>query len=172
VLGDDVSIGRGDASIVIASRAVSRRHLRVYRAPGGALMVEDLGGRNGTLLAGARLAGAVPVGYGLTLQLGGEVKCVVEPSDSGVMLDVAGVRYEAPLGPLAVGDWQVGQEGSGDNAYVVLATKAGGSRPFLGEYQLAARVELCAGDALAGARGGEPRLRVHVLGAPEELTFA
>ena len=33
-LGDEVSIGRGDASIVIASRAVSRRHLRVYHHEG------------------------------------------------------------------------------------------------------------------------------------------
>ncbi len=173
VLGAEVSIGRGDAGIVIASRAVSRRHLRIYRqVHDGAVMVEDLGGRNGTLLAGARLAGAVPIGYGLTLQLGGEVKCVVEPSDSGVMLDVAGVRYEAPLGPLTVGDWRVGHEGVGEETYVVLSTAPDGIRPFLGEYQLAARIELCAGDSLATARNGEPRLRVHALGAPEELTFA
>ena len=171
VLGDEVSIGRGDASIVIASRAVSRRHLRIYRLD-GAVMVEDLGGRNGTLLAGARLAGAVPIGYGLTLQLGGEVKCVVEPSDTAVMLDVAGVRYEAPLGPLAVGDWRVGHEGIGEDTYVVLSTAPGGVRPFLGEYQLAPRIELCAGDSLSTARNGEPLLRIHALGAPEELTFA
>src|SRR6185436_11883170 len=71
-LGAEVTIGRGDATIVITSRAVSRRHLRLYRAEGEAF-VEDLGTRNGTMLAGARLTAPIPVRDGVRLDLGGEV---------------------------------------------------------------------------------------------------
>ena len=77
-LGAEVTIGRGDATIVIGSKAVSRRHLRIGRSPEGAF-VEDLDTRNGTLLAGARIAGRIPVGDGLRLVLGGGVPCAVEP---------------------------------------------------------------------------------------------
>ncbi|HSO00702.1 MAG TPA: FHA domain-containing protein, partial [Candidatus Nanopelagicales bacterium] len=47
-LGDEITIGRGDATIVVASRAVSRVHARLRRGADGVPLFEDLGTRNGT----------------------------------------------------------------------------------------------------------------------------
>lgn len=168
-LGDDVTVGRGDATIVIASRAASRRHLRImrgHREP----MVEDLGTRNGTALAGARLSTPIPVGAGVELMLGGEVPCTITPSPEGLtglplLVDVAGDRYVVPLGELEVGGWRVACEAVRDESYVVLRTPPEAERPYLGDYQLASRVELCAGDEFSTSRGGAVRLRVPSLRA-------
>ena len=179
-LGAAGTTGRGDSTIVIGSRAVSRRHVRIWREHGAAF-VEDLDTRNGTLLAGARVAGPLRVGDGLRLVLGGEVPCAVLPVTLGadaeaplgpveigcLAIEIAGGRYLAPLGTLAVDGWQVevaaGSDGgaaASDESFVVLASPGAGARPYLGEFQLAARVELCHGDELRGARGGPVRLRV------------
>jgi FHA domain len=177
-LGAEVTIGRGDASIVIASRAASRLHLRLSRAaaPSGGAVVEDLGTRNGTTLAGARLTGPIPVGEGIHLVIGGEVPCAVAPADGGCFsVEVAGSRYLAPLGDLEVGAWRVTCEIAGDASFVVLSTPEGGERPYLGSYQLAARVELCHGDELRAERGGPVRLAVpapHARSFGDEDTFA
>jgi hypothetical protein len=159
-LGDEVTIGRGDATIVIASRAVSRRHIRVARGPTGAF-VEDLETRNGTTLAGARVGGRIAVGDGVRVELGGEVPCTVTPGEpgAGVVIEVAGARYVAPLGPLFVLGWRIASEVTGDESFVVLASE-GASRPLLDEFELASRVELCHGDELRAVRGGPVRLRV------------
>jgi hypothetical protein len=162
-LGDEVSIGRGDATIVIGSRAVSRRHVRFARDASGAAFAEDLDTRNGTMLAGARLAGRIAVGEGLELALGGEVPCVVKPMRDGtraLVIEVAGARHVAPLGPLAVGPWRLGVETAGDDSFVVLRTPEGAPRPILGDFELAARVELCHGDEIRAARGGPVVLEV------------
>lgn len=158
-LGDEVTIGRGDATIVIASRAVSRRHLRIFRA-GGEAHAEDLGTRNGTTLAGARLQGIVRVGSGVDLRLGGEVACAIEPHDAGVAIEIAGDRFLAPLGDLAAGPWRVAHEAVRDESFVVLKTPEGGARPFLAEFQLASKVELCEGDEIRSERGGDVRVRL------------
>lgn len=49
--------------------SVSKRHCRLY-ADGGSIYVEDLGGRNGTYLNGALIAGPTPVRSGDLLKLG------------------------------------------------------------------------------------------------------
>ncbi len=176
-LGGEVSIGRGDATIIIGSRAVSRRHLRLCRGPEGAF-VEDLDTRNGTMLAGvggARVAGRLPVGDGLRLVLGAEVPCSILPlsltadaptplgpiGDECYAIEIAGWRYLAPLGPLPIDGWRIGVEPAGeeDESYVVLSTPGAAARPYLGDFQLAARVELCHGDEIRAARGGPTRLR-------------
>ena len=173
-LGGEVTIGRGDATIVIGSRAVSRRHLRLCRGPEG-VFVEDLETRNGTMLAGARIAGRIPVGDGLRLVLGAEVPCAILPlaltadaptplgpvGDECYAVEIAGWRYVAPLGPLAAGSWRIGVEpAEDDTSYVVLTSPVAAQRPFLADFQLAARVELCHGDEIRAARGGPVRLRV------------
>lgn len=166
-LGNEVTIGRGDATIVIASRAVSRRHVRVGRGPSGAF-VEDLGTRNGTTLAGARLSGSIPVGNGVSLQLGGEVPLRVEPVYGGVAIEVAGARYVAPLADLTIGAWHVAFEPSADEPFVVLRSPEGAERPYLGGLQLAARIELCQGDEISASRGGAARLRVPAQGSAQQ----
>ena len=160
-LGDEVTLGRGDATLVVASRAISRRHARVRRAPEGPVL-EDLGTRNGTHIAGARLSAPMPIGAGLKVELGGEVPCAVAPAEDGrgVWVEGAGTRYLAPLGELVVGPWRVGHEVAGDESFVVLRTPDGASRPFLGGFELAARVELGVGDEIRAARGGAVALKV------------
>jgi hypothetical protein len=174
-LGAEVTLGRGDATIVLGSRAVSRRHLRVRRK-GNDAIVEDLETRNGTTLAGARISGPITVGQGLCLELGGEVPFEIEPVGGGAFsIEIAGLSYLCPLGPLRVGAWTVDHELSRDESYVVLKTEggAGPSCPFLGDFQLSPRVELCAGDEIRGSRGGPVRLRVpagHVASTSHEET--
>ncbi len=180
-LGAEVTIGRGDATIVIGSKAVSRRHLRIGRtadARSGAF-VEDIDTRNGTLLAGARIAGRIPVGDGLRLVLGGGVPCAVEPiflsSDEPTPLghvegghyavEIAGWRYVLPLGSLSLGGFRIGLDFSQNESFVVLTSPemtgpGAAPRPYLGDYQLADRVELCHGDEIRAARGGPVALRI------------
>lgn len=190
-LGSSVTVGRGDSTIVVHARAASRRHLAVRRTTAGdAIEVEDLGTRNGTRLAGARLAGALRVEDGvLELALGGEVPCRVEvlrEDDgrlAGARVEVAGETWEAPLGPLhlrpgwtveLVGepavDPQTGEtRGGPDGSFVVLST-ATDSPGFRGTLQLSPRVELAAGDAIAASRGASAVLVVPGLAAVDAGT--
>lgn len=167
-LGEAVTLGRGDAEIVVASRAVSRQHVRIRRE-GAGVVIEDLGTRNGTTLAGARIDGPMPVGEGISVALGGEVTCVVSPAregveasvaPGGVIVEVAGGRYVAPLGPLVVGPWRVERAIEGDEVFLILRTPPGAPRPVMGEFELAERVELCVGDEIRASRGGPVRLVV------------
>lgn len=172
-LGDEVTIGRGEATIVVGSRAVSRTHVRLFRGPEG-IAVEDLGTRNGTTLAGARLSGPLPVRGEVRVLLGGEVPLCLTPlaaprddgrplpgdGAGGCLVDIAGVRVVAPLGDLAVGPLRLRREQARGDWFVVLRTPPGAPPAFLGGYQLAAAVELCAGDAISGVRGGPVLLRV------------
>ncbi|WP_434048827.1 MULTISPECIES: FHA domain-containing protein [Sorangium] len=159
-LGDEVTIGRGEATLVVASRAVSRTHARIRRGPSG-IEVEDLGTRNGTTLAGARLTGALPVGRGVQILLGGEVPCAIAPgTGQGCVVELAGERFSVPLGDLPVGPWRIRLERAAASAFVALKTPPGAPPPFLGDYQLAPSVELCAGDAIAASRGGAPVFRI------------
>lgn len=167
VLGSDVTIGRGDSSILVASRAISRRHVRIRQTHEGPV-VEDLGTRNGTTLAGARLSGPIAVGQGVQLDLGGQVPCRIAPASgppgavagsAGVVVEVAGERYVAPLGELAAGAWRLVHQASGEDSFIVLRTPDGAPRPFLGGFELSACVELCAGDEICASRGGPVVLR-------------
>ncbi len=158
--GDEVTIGRGEATIVVPSRAVSRVHLRLRREA-GAIVAEDTGTRNGTLLAGARLGGAVPVGAALTLTLGGGgVACVLEERLGGLDVTVAGERYFAPLGPLRVGGWAVGLRDGGDALPVVVLESSAEAPAFIGGLETARTIELAFGDRISDARGGPPTLEV------------
>ncbi len=132
-LGAEVTVGRGDATIVVASRAASRKHLRIRRAPGGGFLAEDLDTRNGTLLAGARITGAIPVGEGLHLELGGEVPCEITPrADGNLDIEIGGLNYVAPLGELTIDGWAVDHEAVRDESFVVLRSPPGAQRPYLG----------------------------------------
>jgi hypothetical protein len=179
-LGAEVTIGRGDSTILIASRAVSRRHLRIFRGEGD-VFVEDLGTRNGTSLAGARIDGPIPVGQGVKLELGGEVPCEIHkltgkglaPGDL-FKVEVAGLTFAVPLGELKVDDLRIEHEAVRDESFVVLRTPDGAARPYLGDFQLAARVELCGGDEIRKERGGPVQIRVpsaHMASLSQEETM-
>jgi hypothetical protein len=161
VLGEEVVVGRVGA-LAIASSAVSRQHVAVGRR-GADFVVRDLGSRNGTQLRGLAVAGEVIVGDGIELRLGREVPLVVRPASDiagAVAIELGGTRYLAPLGParLGVGGWRLER---GSDGWVELATDDD-PPAFQGALQLASRVTLLAGDAIARERGGAPVLSVAV----------
>jgi hypothetical protein len=167
-LGAEVTIGRGDATILVASRAISRRHVCIRRDGGGVVVVEDLSTRNGTTLVGARLGAPLPVGDGVELVLGGEIPCTIAPArgasangaDAPLAVEVAGERYLLPLGAVRARGWTIAHEQGGGEAFVVLRTPPGVPRPFLGGFELAAQVELCVGDQIRSRRNGPVEIAV------------
>jgi hypothetical protein len=101
------------------------------------------------------------------------VPCTIEPTSSfehdlapdGVIVNIASTRWIVPLGPLVIGDWHVDRLVHGSDAFIVLRTPAGASRPILaepklGDLELAGEVELCQGDEIRASRGGPVVLRV------------
>jgi two-component system cell cycle response regulator len=70
LIGDEMIIGRaGRASLILRDDGVSRVHARLRRL-GDALVVEDLGSRNGTFVNGARLGGPMVVRDGDKIHVG------------------------------------------------------------------------------------------------------
>jgi hypothetical protein len=150
----------GEGSVGIASAAVSRRHLIVYRR-GSQVLVRDLGSRNGTTLRGLALEGETTVGDGIELRLGREVPlslCAAGELAGAVAIELGGARYVAPLGPaaLGVGRWTVDR---GDDGWFELASDDA-PPAFAGAIRLAATVTLLQGDAIARERGGAPAFEV------------
>jgi FHA domain len=160
VLGDEVTIGRTEGAIVVASNALSRRHVSVFRE-GGAPSVRDLGSRNATQLRGQNVAGTLRVHGPLSLMLGSEVPLNLAPASElaeALALEVGGDRYVAPLGEarLGIDAWRLVV---GDDRWVELVT-LGGSPAYRGEMELSPRVTLLRGDALSATRGGEVVLTI------------
>lgn len=159
VLGDEVIVGRV-GTIAIASAAVSRQHVAIARR-GADVVVRDLGSRNGTILRGLALVGEAVVGDSIEVRLGKEVPLVVRPSEDlpgAVVLEIGGARYTAPLGRagLGIGEWRLER---GDDGWIELVTDDA-PPAFLGPLQLAGRVTLLSGDAIARERRGAPVLVV------------
>jgi hypothetical protein len=161
VFGDEVTLGRGNASVRVHSPAISREHLRLFVGPSGPA-VEDLSTHNGTLLGGVPVVGATAVGRGLHLLLGGEVPCTITPERQApaVVIEVAGQRVFAPLGELCVGPWRLQSSAFEGVSLVQLHTPRGAPRLVFGELELAERVELSVGDAVSAGRAEPPWLRV------------
>jgi len=71
-----ITIGRAhDSTIVLDDDYASSRHARIYPAPDGSWVVEDLGSTNGTYLDRTRLTGPTPVPLGAPIRIG---KTVIE----------------------------------------------------------------------------------------------
>jgi serine phosphatase RsbU (regulator of sigma subunit) len=74
--GDSVTVGRSSASdLVLADKFLSRQHARLFLRD-GAVMVEDLGSRNGTLLNGTPIQQPTRVEMGDVIKLSGSVLSV------------------------------------------------------------------------------------------------
>jgi hypothetical protein len=160
LLGATVTIGRAEADLVVPASAVSRQHLRLFRED-GVPHVEDLETRNGTFHAGARVAGALPIGDRLELSLAAEVSCRLTALDGGaILIDVAGETWAAPLGPVLAGPWMVGEAREDDQRFVVVRTPAGAVPPTLNGYRTKGDIELAEGDELREIRDGPARLSV------------
>ncbi len=162
-LGIEVTIGRGEATIVVGSRALSRVHLKLFRR-GAECWVEDNATRNGTLLRGARLGAPLPVGSGLDLKLGGEVPVRIAPDAcGGVRVELGADVYIAPLGALGVGGFAVALEGPGGDEASFVTLESSPERPaYRRQLELGRKVELCLGDEISAERGGAPVLTVGV----------
>ncbi|MBN8611783.1 MAG: FHA domain-containing protein [Deltaproteobacteria bacterium] len=80
-------IGRSDAEVVVRGTSVSRRHAEIAQES-GRFVVRDLGSRNGTLVSGMPLAGALPIEGTLELGLGDDVSITVRPAGEGIELEV------------------------------------------------------------------------------------
>ncbi len=159
-LGDEVTIGRTEGTILAQKSAISRQHLRIYRKD-GAVWVRDLESRNGTQLRGIKLAGPLCVHEELELKLGKEVPLRLSPSailPGAIDIDLAGTRHVAPLGPAVLPDvgWTLA---AGHDGWIELAASV--ERPaFVGDLALVPRATLLVGDLLSAARGGDPVVRV------------
>ena len=155
VVDHPLTIGRAEASVVLPSPALSRQHLSVRRV-GAEAIVEDLGSRNGTWLAGARVDAALPVGQGIELKLGGQVPCKLQPwPGGGVKISLPGRVIVAPLGPLRIANFEItpGREGN-------IQLVAHGAAPILNGLTADATVDLSYGDEICQRRGGPVLIRV------------
>ncbi|HEY6723035.1 MAG TPA: FHA domain-containing protein [Polyangiaceae bacterium] len=154
VLGDRVTLGRANAAIVVASPAVSRRHLELRREDGVPTLVDM--SKNGTTLRGIPLAGSVPVQSRFEVVLGGEVVVSVEPHDQyGLELGIAKETFWVPLGELSA---SVGSFRCGADDWVELWPPAAGV--YLNSFHVLERIQLCAGDELKLARDADDAVRV------------
>lgn len=159
VFGDNLVLGRTGAQVEVPSPAVSRAHLGVRRGEDGAPEVVDLGSRNGTLLGGARLAAALPVGSGVELSLGGSVSLRVEPREGGVLLALAAREILAPLGPFLICDgetrWSL-EPGADD--WLELSVEGGAC--WLDQLRVTGVVQLARGDVIRANKGSAPLVEV------------
>ena len=160
--GPVFTIGRGESTCVVPSPQLSRVHLELFRDDSGAPCVRDLDTKNGTFLGGARVGGALPVGAGIRLSLGGEVACEVVPHVSGgVRVEVAGHSMVASLGPLFTPVGEIAQVVEGGH-YIVL--RRGKRQAFLAGLEVAPEIELAHGDKLSSERSGAPQVELLMVG--------
>ncbi|MCU0658433.1 MAG: FHA domain-containing protein [Polyangiaceae bacterium] len=160
VLLREVTIGRSGASIELASPVLSRQHLLLH-ARQGVPTAEDLGTRNGTTLAGARLAAPLAILSPLSLRLGNEVACELEPwRDGGLRLALAGAVHWLPFAEgVDLEPWRIELGPGGES--VRLRVLPGAPSPLLnGALAAGDGLDLCFGDVLHRERGGSPVLRV------------
>jgi hypothetical protein len=150
-LGEVVEVGRSEGAIVLPSPVLSRKHLQISRGEDG-VTVRDLQSRNGTMLAGARLAGDIAVGCGIDLRLGGQIPCRIQPEGKGVRVIIDSAQWLAPLGPLCVGALRVTQGAS--------CVQVTGGKPVLNGLLADVPIDLGRGDEIREERGGEVVLKV------------
>lgn len=87
-LGDEVILGRENATITLADEQTSRRHAAI-RVVAGAVVLEDLGSTNGTFVDDRRIDSATTLTGGETIRLGQatfavEIEVAPEPAaDAG-----------------------------------------------------------------------------------------
>ncbi len=144
IFADVVTIGRMGAVISLPTPLLSRCHVAIRRL-GGAVIVEDLGSHNGTWLAGARIAGPLSVGAGLDLMLGREIPLSIRAAGDTVTLEIAGDRYLAPLGPLALPGLLLTRQVRAGETVITLRADPGATAS-IGETPIHTPIELSLGD--------------------------
>lgn len=99
-------IGRGEVDVRVRGTSVSRRHAEIGLGDGG-LSIRDLDSRNGTLVRGLPIAGALELAGATEVGLGDDVSIDMEPSGDGILVDVKsgfdrGERFVVGEGALRV----------------------------------------------------------------------
>jgi len=161
IVDDEVVIGRTEGALLVPSTVLSRRHLSFAKRKDGVVVALDLGSRNGTFLRGMRIAGPLPIGDGVELELGGTVKVRVAPSavfEGAIDVEVGGERYVGPLGPalLGVGAWRLERTPDGWVEFVT----GDGPPAYGGDMVMSSRTTLLVGDRFAEVRGGQAALEI------------
>jgi hypothetical protein len=96
-LVDEAVLGRENADVTIADPEISRRHASIRPRESG-VEIEDLGSKNGTWVAGVRIANVTVVTQGGTLLQVGETEIEIdlETPDADADADATRVRQRPP----------------------------------------------------------------------------
>jgi len=77
----EITVGRGeDSAIRIPHNSASREHCVFRHEPDGAILVRDLGSRNGTIVNGTRIAGECRIGAGDEIHVGVSLFVLMYPT--------------------------------------------------------------------------------------------
>lgn len=142
-------LGRADADVVMRGGSVSRRHCEIDRR-GDAVVVRDLGSRNGTLVSGVPIAGEIVLSGPTEVGLGDDVAVRVSPGDRGITIEVVrgldrGERVIVGETELRVAGLEATFVFEGDRAVM---QPDPGVPVVLGAQGVAAGIDLLYGDAL------------------------
>jgi hypothetical protein len=166
VPGSPVVLGRRDCELRVPAPVVSRRHLEFGRRDGEP-WVQDLGGKNGTTVRGARVE-ALPIGLGLDLLIGSALPIKVRPAErGGVLAELPGRTCWLPLGPIALGHRRATVEATADGWLELRLPR--GQSVILGDLRVDGAIQLLVGDELFDGHGGPLLVRV-VPPVPPERT--
>jgi serine/threonine-protein kinase len=94
-LADELTIGRENADLTLPDADASRRHA-VLRPAGERVEIEDLGSLNGTWVDGERVEGAIRIGDGGRIRIGGTTLLVELASDQPPVTRVSAAAQAAP----------------------------------------------------------------------------
>jgi len=94
-LVDEAVLGREDADVTIADPEISRRHASIRPRESG-VEIEDLGSKNGTWVAGVRIANVTVVTQGGTLLQVGETEIEIDLETPAPEADATRVRQRPP----------------------------------------------------------------------------
>ena len=112
-----LTIGRSStADVVVADPLLSRHHARVFPGKDGAVLVEDLGSRNGTFLNGETLRQPTPFRPGDRVTLGGTILELRRADSSKIRIAESGLSDGTILRPaseLLAGSGAIRPEDSG-----------------------------------------------------------
>ncbi|MEO0321973.1 MAG: FHA domain-containing protein [Myxococcota bacterium] len=145
--GPALVVGR-EGDLPVRGASVSRRHC-VLRREGDALVVEDLGSRNGTLLRGVPIDGSLRVSGATEIGLGDDVALRVDFAGAGLRAEVTrgldrGLEVRAGAGelPLGAAEATLGFPGG----HPTLTPGPGGA--LLGTQRVNAPIALLRGDVI------------------------
>jgi hypothetical protein len=154
VFGSRVTVGRA-GMVAISTPSLSKEHVALERSERG-VRVTDLGSRNGTWLAGARLTMPAELSLPVSITLGADVPVTLSAHGTGVTLRYLGQEVTLALGPLECGPFRLELS---EDGWLELRRTDGG-QPALGELWGDAVVQLCRGDQIADALRAQARIVV------------